>query len=92
MPTTWAMTESDTGLGGETAWRFELQHIPPWTVAPPSSRTDLHSEMLADYEVEFPGRIVGGQAVLTISDELFDRLTEESLLEHGDIWRNLASR
>jgi hypothetical protein len=89
---TWTMTDTDSDATRETEWQLVPQQFPVSAVAPPTDNTNLHG-VTYDYSgLVFRARLIGESQVQTVSNEIFDRLTEESLLEHGDLWRNLASR
>lgn len=79
---------TDTDETKDTGWELSSYYVPV-VVAPPSDESAANIIEYRFDEVHAFEIRPETQAGL-ISDALFDRLTEESILEHGDIWRRLA--
>jgi hypothetical protein len=80
-------TETDTDRTAEAGWKVRPLHVTIF-VAPPSEGDDLG---LREYYSDEASVFRLERTSDRINDNLFDRLTEESVQEHGDIWRKLAS-
>lgn len=87
LPRDRTLTDSDTTK--EVGWRLSPLHLAPVVVAPPS---DKPNSEIREYHFDDASQfsLLEDTQVGLISDAIFDLITEESMLEHGDIWRRLA--
>ena len=86
------LTDNDTDKTSEMGWKVRPENTPPVTVAPPADHTNLRGIVIDDLVDVWNFQLVGERQITTVTDDVFDRFVEESLIEHGDIWRRLAGR